>query len=84
MNDSYLVNIVANDFKHGDTIFEPFLLDATAVGRAATDVSAAINGVAGGVVSGAKAAASNLGGLVNGVKEMVVGQKENGVLANGH
>ena len=27
MDESYLVNIVANDFKNGAVIFEPFLLD---------------------------------------------------------
>lgn len=82
MNDSYLVNIVANDFKHGDTIFEPFLLDASIVGKVATDVSATVNGVLGGV----KSAAEGLGGLVNGVKEIVVNglPNGNGVAVNGH
>lgn len=75
MNDSYLVNIVANDFKHGDTIFEPFLLDATLAGKAAADVSAAVQGLANGV----KAAA---GGLVNGAKGLVNGTGS-GMAANG-
>ncbi|RSH83120.1 uncharacterized protein EHS24_006777 [Apiotrichum porosum] len=33
MDESYLVNIVANDFKDGQTIFEPFLLDQPANGN---------------------------------------------------
>lgn len=83
MNDSYLVNIVANDFKHGDAIFEPFLLDTTAAGKAVADVTATANGVVNGVVGSVKSAAGGLGGLVNGVKELVVGQT-NGVATNGH
>ncbi|KAI9639327.1 methylenetetrahydrofolate reductase [Dioszegia hungarica] len=54
MNDSYLVNIVANDFKHGDAIFEPFLLDTTAAGKAVADVTATANGVVNGVVGSVK------------------------------
>jgi methylenetetrahydrofolate reductase (NADPH) len=86
MNDSYLVNIVANDFKHGDTIFEPFLLDATVAGKAVTDVAATVNGVANGVVGGVKSAAGSLGGLVNGVKEIVINglPNGNGVAVHGH
>jgi methylenetetrahydrofolate reductase (NADPH) len=83
MNDSYLVNIVANDFKHGDVIFEPFLLDATMAGRVTTDAAAAANGVASGLINGVKAAAGSLGGLVNGVKEVVSNAAPNGNAANG-
>lgn len=72
MNDSYLVNIVANDFKHGDTIFEPFLLNATNLGKS-------VNGVVEGVKS---LSVNGVGGLVNGVKSLVNGQTANGV--NGH
>lgn len=48
MNTSYLVNIVANDFKDGMAVFEPFQLDKVANGTEstnATGVSGIVNGV---------------------------------------
>ena len=54
MNTSYLVNIVANDFKDGQSIFEPFLLDKP------------INGAA-SLVNGVKGAATSLLSGINGV-----------------
>lgn len=54
MNSSYLVNIVANDFKDGQSIFEPFLLDKH------------VNGAA-SMVNGIKGAATSLLGGINGV-----------------
>lgn len=84
MNSSYLVNIVANDFKHGEIIFEPFLLDLEAAVTAKTTVNGTngtatgavgktVDGVRGyvnGVVGGVEGAVN---GLINGVKGTVIG-----------
>ncbi|ODN80626.1 methylenetetrahydrofolate reductase [Cryptococcus amylolentus CBS 6039] len=51
MNDSYLVNIVANDFRDGLSIFEPFLLDQTPVGKVVEGVKGVVEGVVEGVKS---------------------------------
>jgi methylenetetrahydrofolate reductase (NADPH) len=53
MNTSYLVNIVANDFKDGASVFEPFQLErrATVAGNLTNGVKKVVNGVAGLVVS---------------------------------
>jgi methylenetetrahydrofolate reductase (NADPH) len=53
MNTSYLVNIVANDFKDGASIFEPFQLESRAgvAASLANGVKKVVNGVAGLVVS---------------------------------
>lgn len=65
MNTSYLVNIVANDFKDGSYIFEPFLLDqkngvvANGVHGFVNGVKSLTNGVV-GVVNG------GVNGIVNG------------------
>ena len=59
MNTSYLVNIVANDFKDGSYIFDPFLLDQP------------INGLTNGVVNGAAAAVNGVKETVNGLAEGV-------------
>lgn len=75
MNTSYLVNIVANDFKDGAYIFEPFLLDRD--GTAATSPVAQTNN---GLVDGLKSA-------LNGAKEAIGGILPNGDGAtqpNGH
>jgi methylenetetrahydrofolate reductase (NADPH) len=49
MSSSYLVNIVANDFKDGSGIFDPFQLDgevaANGVNGAATAIANGINGI---------------------------------------
>jgi methylenetetrahydrofolate reductase (NADPH) len=68
MNTSYLVNIVANDFKDGSNIFEPFVLDQSNV---VTGVKDSVAGLVNGAVEGVK------GLLVNGRV------KANGV-TNGH
>ena len=52
MSSSYLVNIVANDFKDGQSIFQPFLLD-----QQSASVSHLTNGVKDAKIS-----------LVNGFK----------------
>jgi len=68
MCTSYLVNIVANDFKDGQSIFQPFLLDqqqsSAVVGDTVTDT---------GLVNG----------LVQGVKDAVTGVTAT-VIPNGH
>jgi hypothetical protein len=97
MNGSYLVNIVANDFKDGLTIFEPFLLDqsiaSSAAGAAETvvnGVKAAVNGtsttaVGESVVNGLK---DGINGITEGVKKVLNGDltngHSNGVATNGH
>lgn len=68
MENSYLVNIVANDFKDGQCIFEPFLLDQ--------QTSPASTNGANGVIP-------TLVNSVNGVKDAVLGAV-NGALTNGH
>ena len=52
MNTSYLVNIVANDFKDGQSIFEPFCLDTPS----ARTNGHVLNGDANGVVGTIKSA----------------------------
>jgi methylenetetrahydrofolate reductase (NADPH) len=68
METSYLVNIVANDFKDGQCIFEPFLLDQPK--------DSLING------NGVSGIGSTLVNGVNGVKDAVIGAVT-GVLTNG-
>ncbi|KAK4689294.1 methylenetetrahydrofolate reductase (NADPH), partial [Tremellales sp. Uapishka_1] len=53
MSTSYLVNIVANDFKDGSYIFEPFLLDQS-------------NGVLNGLKNGLAVAAGAVKSVING------------------
>jgi methylenetetrahydrofolate reductase (NADPH) len=94
MNGSYLVNIVANDFKDGLTIFEPFLLDQSIASSAAetviNGVKAAVNGtsttaVGESVVNGLK---DGINGITEGVKKVLNGDltngHSNGVATNGH
>lgn len=88
MNGSYLVNIVANDFKDGLTIFEPFLLDQSIATSASNAAQTVVNGVK-DAVNGTTT--SNVGETVtNGVKATVNGITEgvkkvlNGDLSNGH
>lgn len=69
MSTSYLVNIVANDFKDGSIIFEPFLLDQN--GSAPSAEKVIPNGTNG--VSGVKQV---IGGFVNGINGVVNGLKE--------
>jgi methylenetetrahydrofolate reductase (NADPH) len=82
MDTSYLVNIVANDFKDGQSIFAPFLLDQTTptanggLGEKAVNGDHAVNGVK-ATVNGV------LEQAVNGAKGAVEGLKS-GVDANGH
>lgn len=60
MSTSYLVNIVANDFKDGSGIFDPFLLDQ--------DVSSSTGSLINGIKSSVKAAANGIAsGIANGV-----------------
>jgi methylenetetrahydrofolate reductase (NADPH) len=82
MNGSYLVNIVANDFKDGLTIFEPFLLDQS------TTATATATAAAETVVNGVKDAVN---GITEGVKKVMNGDlnghanvKGNGLATNGH
>lgn len=49
MNTSYLVNIVANDFRDGMSIFEPFLLNQTTVGKVVEGVKGTVEGIVEGV-----------------------------------
>jgi methylenetetrahydrofolate reductase (NADPH) len=81
MNGSYLVNIVANDFKDGLTIFEPFLLDQSTTAAAATTAAET-------VVNGVKDAVN---GITEGVKKVMNGDLNghanangNGLATNGH
>ena len=64
MSTSYLVNIVANDFKDGTSIFEPFDLKASN-GSIHINGANRVNGVNG--VNGAHA--NGLDGMVNGLKD---------------
>lgn len=81
MNNSYLVNIVANDFKDGAYIFDPFLLDqhqpktnGYANGTATTSASNVVNGVK-----------ETVNGLAEGVKNVLNGHgTAEGVAINGH
>jgi hypothetical protein len=88
MNGSYLVNIVANDFKDGLTIFEPFLLGQSATTTATIAAQTVVNGVKDAVNSTTTSNAA--GTVVNGVKDAVNGITEgvknilNGDLTNGH
>ncbi|WVO15924.1 methylenetetrahydrofolate reductase [Cryptococcus depauperatus] len=45
MNSFYLVNIVANDFKDGLSIFEPFLLNQTPIGKVVEGMKSVAVGV---------------------------------------
>jgi methylenetetrahydrofolate reductase (NADPH) len=78
MSTSYLVNIVANDFKDGTSIFAPFVLDQA--------VPAAANGVNG--VNGSHAVAEKANGVLesvaNGVKSAVEVVKGASASVNGH
>lgn len=74
MNGSYLVNIVANDFKDGLTIFEPFQLDqvtSTLAGAASGTAETVVNGVKGAVES-----------ITEGVKKVMNGDSP--LAVNGH
>ena len=68
MNNSYLVNIVANDFKDGTSIFEPFDLGKSSTAHA--------NGVTNGIDIPAA------GTFVNGIKKVIDGAVL--PLPNGH
>lgn len=96
MNTSYLVNIVANDFKDGSYIFDPFLLDQaqspTATkshingnginGNGTNGIAATATEVVGEALNGAKETVS---GLAQGVKNVVNGHgTAEGVAINGH
>ncbi len=59
MSTSYLVNIVANDFRDGLSIFEPFQLDKVA----STVVPSSVDGLVNGAVDAAKVAKET---VVNG------------------
>ena len=58
MSTSYLVNIVANDFKDGSGIFDPFLLDQ--------DVTSSTGSFINGIKETVKAAANGIANGVNG------------------
>jgi len=60
MSTSYLVNIVANDFKDGSGIFDPFQLGV--------EKANGINGVAG--------ISDSVSSLVNGLKETAISTKD--------
>ena len=84
MNRSYLVNIVANDFKHGEIIFEPFNLDLETNGATGSldGIGQAVNGIANGVkeaaVNGVEGVKKIVGGFANGHAN------GNGAAMNGH
>jgi len=78
METSYLVNIVANDFKDGQCIFEPFLLD-----QQPTLPILTINGLGSSLANGVNGVGSTLANGVNGLKDTVL-EAVNGVLPNGH
>lgn len=78
MNGSYLVNIVANDFKDGLTIFEPFLLDQSTAAATATATASA---AAETVVNGVKGAVN---GITEGVKKVMNGDLNGHVNVNGN
>jgi len=59
MSTSYLVNIVANDFKDGQSIFDPFMLDQPADPAGAVNANG-VNGTAHGLFSAGKEAAFSL------------------------
>jgi hypothetical protein len=83
MNDSYLVNIVANDFKDGLSIFEPFQLDRVipaAITTAVDSASHAASKATQSVVGAASAVANGVAKLVNGGGS----SSPNGVETNGH
>lgn len=80
MNDSYLVNIVANDFKDGLSIFEPFQLHRATP----TVVTKATNGVSNAVSSATKTVAGAAGAVVNGVSSLVNGSGSATEKTNGH
>lgn len=77
MNTSYLVNIVANDFKDGSNIFEPFVLDQSSI---VTGVKDSVAGLVNGAVEGVKDLLIN--GGANGHAN--VNGNGNGLIANGH
>lgn len=79
MNNSYLVNIVANDFKDGSYIFDPFLLDQNQPSLAPT-AKVVMDGAA-AAVNGVK---ETVNGLAEGVKNVVMNGHTNGVATNGH
>ena len=87
MNTSYLVNIVANDFKDGSYIFDPFLLDQQqgTNGMRTNGVGANGNGNGvgvGDVVNGVK---ESVNGLTQGIKNVMNGHgTAEGVSINGH
>ncbi|WVQ67305.1 methylenetetrahydrofolate reductase [Kwoniella botswanensis] len=77
MNSSYLVNIVANDFRDGMSIFEPFLLDEQSTSKIGKVVDVAQQ-TANGVLDG-------LNVVVENVKSAVgANGHPNGVAVNGH
>ena len=80
MNNSYLVNIVANDFKDGLSIFEPFQLDRVMPAA----VTKAVNGVGSAVTSATETVASAAGAVVNGVSSLVNGAGSAAENTNGH
>lgn len=87
MNTSYLVNIVANDFKDGTSIFAPFVLDQ-AVPAAANGANGAngVDGVNG--IDGSHAVAEKANGVLesvaDGVKSAVEVVKGATASVNGH
>jgi methylenetetrahydrofolate reductase (NADPH) len=70
METSYLVNIVANDFKDGQCIFEPFQLEQQPTLPVVNGVTT--NGITSTIANG-----------INSAKDAVV-DAVNGVLPNGH
>jgi hypothetical protein len=84
MDTSYLVNIVANDFKDGMSIFEPFQLDRAdslpplpKVEKAEAPVAA--TGVAQVLKDSANAVKDTAQSVVSAVQEKVMGNGTNGV-----
>ncbi len=78
MNSSYLVNIVANDFKDGASIFEPFQLDVVDTKQA--------NGAAHGA-HGANGVLDTVRNAANGLLEQAngaVAALSHTIAPNGH
>jgi len=72
MSTSYLVNIVANDFKDGSGIFDPFQLGVDKAGADANGVS--VNGANG--ASAANGFTESVSSVVNGLKDTALSTKD--------
>lgn len=81
MSSSYLVNIVANDFKDGSGIFDPFQLGVektNGVNGVSDSVSSLVNGLKETAISTKDTILTTVNGLTNGQANGQVDGQVNG------